>query len=49
MKSFQSVTSSVLLGSVGNMNLIDTPGLNDPNAALSDKNIFIEIIKTLSR
>ena len=30
------------------MTLIDTPGLNDPNARRSDKNIYIELIKTLS-
>ena len=30
------------------MTLIDTPGLNDPDARRSDKNIHIEIIKNLS-
>ena len=29
------------------MTLIDTPGLNDPNAKRSDKNIIIEMIKNL--
>ena len=48
MKSFQSVTSCVQIESVGNLSLMDTPGLNDPNAILSDKNIYIELIKTLS-
>ena len=32
---------------VGNMTVIDTPGLNDPDATRSDKNIYIEIIKNL--
>ena len=47
MASFKSVTSCVQLGSVGCMTLIDTPGLNDPDASRSDKNIFIEMIKNL--
>ena len=29
------------------MTLIDTPGLNDPDATRSDKNIHIEMIKNL--
>ena len=29
------------------MTLIDTPGLNDPDAKRSDKNTFIEMIKSL--
>ena len=29
------------------MSLIDTPGLNDPNAERSDKNIIIEMMKNL--
>ena len=48
MESFKSVTSCVQAGSVGNMTLVDTPGLNDPNARRSDKNIHIEIIKNMS-
>ena len=36
------------MGSIGNMTFIDTPGLNDPDATRSDKNIYIEIIKNLS-
>ena len=47
MASFRSVTSCVQLGSVEDLTLIDTPGLNDPDAARSDKNIHIEIIKNL--
>ena len=47
MASFRSVTSCVQLGSVKNMILIDTPGLNDPDATRSDKNIHIEMIKNL--
>ena len=47
MASFRSVTSCVQLGSVMNMTLIDTPGLNDPDATRSDKNIHIEMIKNL--
>ena len=47
MASFKSVTSCVQLGSVGLMTLIDTPGLNDPDASRSDKNIHIEMIKNL--
>ena len=42
------MTSCVQLGTVGNMILIDTPGLNDPDQRRSDKNIHIEIIKNLS-
>ena len=48
MQSFKSVTPCVQLGSVGNMTLIDTPGLNDPDASRSDKDTYIEIIKNLS-
>ena len=48
MQSFKSVTSCVQLGSVGLMTLIDTPGLNDPDASRSDKDTYIEIIKNLS-
>ena len=46
--SFKSVTSCVKQGTIGNMTLIDTPGLNDPDQRRSDKNIHIEIIKNLS-
>ena len=31
----------------GNMTLIDTPGLNDPNKTRSDKQIFIDFINTI--
>ena len=48
MASFKSVTSCVQMATVGGMTLIDTPGLNDPNATRSDKNIYIEMIKNLS-
>ena len=48
MESFKSVTSCVKLGSIGPASLIDTPGINDPDAKRTDKNIFIEIIKNLS-
>ena len=47
-KDLKSVTSYIKMGSIGNMTLIDTPGLNDPETGRSDKNINIEIIKTLS-
>ena len=47
-QSFKSVTSCVQLGTLGNITLIDTPGLNDPDQRRSDKNIHIEIIKNLS-
>ena len=47
-ESFKAVTSCVKAGSLGNMTLIDTPGLNDPDATRSDKNIFIEMIKKLT-
>ena len=36
------------MSTVGGMTLIDTPGLNDPDARRSDKNIYIEMIKNLS-
>ena len=36
------------MATVGGMTLIDTPGLNDPDARRSDKNIYIEMIKNLS-
>ena len=48
MESLKSVTSCVQLGSVGSMILIDTPGLNDPDARRTDKNIHIEMIKNLN-
>ena len=47
-KSLKSVTSCVKMSSIGNMMFIDTPGLNDPETGRSDKNINIEIIKSLS-
>ena len=47
-KSNQAVTSFVQQGKVGNMTLIDTPGLNDTNSDRSDKNIFLEMIKNVS-
>ena len=47
MASFKSVTSCVQPASLGIMTLIDTPGLNDPDATRSDKNIHIEMIKNL--
>ena len=47
-QSFKAVTSCVKLGTAGNMTLIDTPGLNDPDAKRTDKNIHIEMIKNLS-
>ena len=47
MESFKSVTSCVQSASAGNMTLTDTPGMNDPDAKRSDKNIRIEIIKNL--
>ena len=46
-QSFKSVTSCAQQGTVGHVTLIDTPGLNDPNALRSDKNIYIEMIKNL--
>ena len=36
------------MGSLGNMTLIDTPGLNDPDAARTDKKIYIEMIKNIT-
>lgn len=36
------------MGTIGDMTLIDTPGFNDPDIAVSDKNIYIEIVKSLS-
>ena len=47
MASFKSVTSCVQQASVGSMIVIDTPGLNDPDASRSDKNIHIEMIKNM--
>ena len=48
MASFKSVTSCVQMATAGAMTMIDTPGLNDPDARRSDKNIHIEMIKNLS-
>ena len=36
------------MGTIGDMTLIDTPGFNDPDIAVSDKDIYIEIVKSLS-
>ena len=47
-QSMQAVTSYVQQGSIGNMTLIDTPGLNDNEASRSDKRIFFETIKNIS-
>ena len=46
-KSFKSVTGCFKEGTIGNVSLMDTPGLNDPNAERSDKNIIIEMMKNL--
>jgi hypothetical protein len=46
MQNVESVTSCVEARSIGNMTLIDTPGVNDPNSARSNKNTFIEMIKS---
>lgn len=35
------------IGTLGNMELIDTPGLNDPDATRTDKKIYIEMIKSI--
>ena len=47
MQNVESVTSCVEARSIGNMTLIDTPGVNDPNSARSNKNTFIEMIKSM--
>ena len=47
-KSFKSVTGCFKEGTIGEISLMDTPGLNDPNAERSDKNIIIEMMKNLS-
>ena len=36
------------MGSLANMTLIDSPGLNDPDAVRTDKKIFIEMIKSIT-
>ena len=46
-KSFKSVTGCFKEGTIGSMSLMDTPGLNDPNAERSDKSITIEMMKNL--
>ena len=46
-KSFKSVTGCFKEGTFGQMSLMDTPGLNDPNAERSDKSIIIEMMKNL--
>ena len=47
MQSLKSVTSCLQTGAIGCVKLIDTPGLNDPDAKRSDKNIRIEKMKNL--
>ena len=47
-ESYKAVTSCVSMGSLANMTSIDTPGLNDPDAARTDKKIFIEMIKSIT-
>ena len=46
-KSYASVTPCVKIGSTGDMTLIDTPGFNDADIQRQDKNIMIELIKTI--
>ena len=46
-KSFKSVTGCFKEGTIGQMSLMDTPGLNDPNAERSDKCIIIEMMKNV--
>ena len=47
MQSLTSVTSCLQTGSIGYVKLVDTPGLNDPDAKRSDRNIRIEMMKNL--
>ena len=47
-QSFKSVTQCVKQGTIGPLTLIDTPGLNDPDAKRNDKTIMIQTIKNLS-
>ena len=47
MESYKAVTPCVQLGTVGEMNLFDTPGFNDSDINRSDKSILIETVKTL--
>ena len=35
------------IGSTGDMTLIDSPGFNDADIQRQDKNIMIELIKTI--
>ena len=46
-KSFKAVTSCFKEGTIGQISLLDTPGLNDPNTERSDKSITIEMMKNL--
>ena len=42
-----SVTDLVKVAKSGNMTLVDTPGFNDPRKALTDKNIYMNLINTI--
>ena len=46
-KSLVSVTSRPKIAKRGNMTLIDSPGLNDPNKTRTDKQIFMDLINTI--
>ena len=46
-KSLVAVTSHVKMAKRGNMTLIDSPGMNDPNKTRTDKQIFIDLVNTL--
>ena len=45
--SLTSVTSKVRQVTSGNMTLVDSPGLNDPNKTRTDKLIFLELVNTI--
>ena len=46
-KSSKSVTVCFKEGTIGQMSLMDTPGLNDPYSEGSDTSIMIEMMKNL--
>ena len=48
-KSIKAVTKEIEIKKFGELNLIDTPGLNDPDKTRTDEETFIRITEILNQ
>jgi hypothetical protein len=48
-KSIKAVTKDIEIKKFGELNLIDTPGLNDPDKTRTDEETFIRITEILNQ